>query len=272
MPIKFLLPIMLFLLFFAVGCSAANDTTATTDEMLRLLAEGDRDAAFLVGIKAVEEAEKSAVENPMKLLDAASALASLYDSVDKYEEAEPLYRRVLNITQEEFGSDDPRTSSALVYLALIYVKMKKFEEAEPLLKKALLIDEKPNKLSDYRNLSRSLNSLGLLYYAQVKFDLAEPYLERANELYKQNGKPNPETMRDLGKLYREQGKFEEAEKLLKDAVEIFEKDLWPEHYYVAEVLEELAKLYKKMGRPDDEKRSEDRASEIWKIIEENRKK
>jgi tetratricopeptide (TPR) repeat protein len=74
--------------------------------------------------------------------------ASLFNSVGsdahyqgKYEQAEPLYQRVLAIYEQQLGSQHPDTATSLNNLAELYYSQGKYEQAEPLYQRALLICE-----------------------------------------------------------------------------------------------------------------------------------
>jgi tetratricopeptide (TPR) repeat protein len=67
-------------------------------------------------------------------------LAKLYQDQRKYEEAEPLLKRALQINEKRLGPEHPNTATSLNNLALLYQAQGKYEEAEPLLKRALQIN------------------------------------------------------------------------------------------------------------------------------------
>ena len=55
----------------------------------------------------------------------------------KYEEAEPLFKRSLEITEKSLGSDHPTGGVTLNNLAELYMQQGKYEKADPLYKRAL---------------------------------------------------------------------------------------------------------------------------------------
>jgi tetratricopeptide (TPR) repeat protein len=65
------------------------------------------------------------------------AQATQYLDQGRYDEAEPLYQRVLAIIEKALGPDHPDTASSLNNLALIYHAQRKYAEAEHLTKRAL---------------------------------------------------------------------------------------------------------------------------------------
>ena len=68
-----------------------------------------------------------------------SNLASLYQAQGKYEQAEPLYQRVLAIFEMQLGPEHPYTGTCLNNLAGLYQAQGKYEQAEPLYQRALPI-------------------------------------------------------------------------------------------------------------------------------------
>ena len=66
-------------------------------------------------------------------------LAGLYDSQGRYEEAEPLYKRDLEISEKSLGKDHPSVATTLNNLAGLYYSQGRYEEAEPLYQRALTI-------------------------------------------------------------------------------------------------------------------------------------
>jgi tetratricopeptide (TPR) repeat protein len=68
--------------------------------------------------------------------------ARQYFDQGRYDEAEPLYKRVLATMEKALGPDHPDTASGLNNLAAIYEAQGKYAEAEPLYKRAIAIREK----------------------------------------------------------------------------------------------------------------------------------
>ena len=102
-------------------------------------------------------------------------LAVLYDSQGKLTEAEPLYRRALEIRERVLGPDHPDTALSLNNLAVLYQVQGKLTEAEPLYRRALEIRERVLG-PDHPDTALSLNNLAVLYDSQGKLTEAEPLL------------------------------------------------------------------------------------------------
>jgi tetratricopeptide (TPR) repeat protein len=63
----------------------------------------------------------------------------LYESMGRYEAAEPLYLRALDIDSAALGEDHPDTAIDLGNLAGLYTQFDRYEEAETLYHKALTV-------------------------------------------------------------------------------------------------------------------------------------
>ena len=64
-------------------------------------------------------------------------LASLYEKLEKYEEAEVLYKKSIEIYEEILGKIHPDTLAAYTNLAGLYDNTGRREEAEKMYKKAI---------------------------------------------------------------------------------------------------------------------------------------
>jgi tetratricopeptide (TPR) repeat protein len=68
-------------------------------------------------------------------------LATVYSYQDRYAEAESLYRRALEISQNALGQDSPGLVMLLSNMSALYEKMGKRDEAESLQDRAKKIYE-----------------------------------------------------------------------------------------------------------------------------------
>ena len=111
----------------------------------------------------------------------------------KDDEAEPLYRRALEIREAQLGPDHPGVAQSLNNLAELLRDQAKDDEAEPLHRRALAIRE-AQLGPDHPDVANSLNSLASLLVAQAKDDEAEPLYRRALEICEtQLGPDHPNT-------------------------------------------------------------------------------
>lgn len=120
--------------------------------------------------------------------------------VGRYDEAERLYTRVVELVENALGTNHPDVAGALSNLAGVLYRQKRFEECEALHRRALEIREKALG-ENHPHVARSLNNLALLYKAWGRFTEVEPLYQRALQILQGSIGPNhPETVNVLSNL------------------------------------------------------------------------
>ena len=99
-------------------------------------------------------------------------LGALYFNTGRFNEAEPLFCRVLAIREKTLGLEHLDVSASLNNLAGLYLSTD-YAKAEPLLKRALTIRETALG-PDHPDLAQSLNNLAGLYYTTDRYSEADP--------------------------------------------------------------------------------------------------
>lgn len=175
-----------------------------------------------------------------------NALAGLYRDYGRYEQAEPLHLRALEIKEKVLGPDHPDTAISLNNLASLYYHQGRYTEAEPLHLRALEIREKALG-PDHPVTATSLGNLASLYDEQGRYTEAEPLHLRALEIIERVlGPDHPVTatsLHNLACLFTNQERYAEAEPLLQRALEICINILGEEHPHTQLCLKGLALLY-----------------------------
>ena len=151
------------------------------------------------------------------------SLGGVYLAQRKYAEAEKVLTRAFVLQKKVLGPEHPIVTTSLFMLEAVYTEQGKDAEAAQLHKKALAILEKGLRTS-HPKLLLSLNNLAVNHMVQKNYAAAEP--------------------------------------VLKLALEIAEKSLGPNDPRVANVLWNMAGLYKETGRNDERKRVLERAHAI----------
>ena len=190
-------------------------------------------------------------EEPLSIATPLDSLARLYYSQGRYDKAEPLFRKALEIRQTELGDRHPSTATSLNNLAGLYRLQGRYGEAEPLYVQALEIRQ--TELGDrHPSTATSLNNLAGLYRLQGRYGEAEPLYVQALEIWQTElGDRHPDTassLNNLALLYYSQGRYSEAEPLYVQALEIRQTELRDRHPDTAGSLGNLAKLYYSQGR------------------------
>ena len=233
----------------AVALAPDNpDYLLPAGQMARTMGEYQQAEEWLEHLLAIWEQEG---EEDEALALALNDLAVVYNSQGRYEEAEPLYKRSLEIWEKALGKEHPHVAATLNNLAELYRTQGRYEEAEPLYKRSLEIWEKALG-KEHPHVAAALNNLAALYYKQGRYEEAEPLYKRSLEIREEKlGKDHPDvatTLNNLAALYRAQGRYEEAEPLYKRSLEIWEKTLGKDHPDVGAALNNLAALYESQGR------------------------
>ncbi|WP_417913250.1 tetratricopeptide repeat protein [Candidatus Electronema sp. TJ] len=233
----------------AVALAPDNpDYLLAAGQMARTMGDYQRAEEWLEHLLAIREQEGKEDE---ALALALNDLAVVYYSQGRYEEAEPLYKRSLEIWEKALGKEHPHVAATLNNLAELYRTQGRYEEAVPLYKRSLEIWEKALG-KEHPHVAAALNNLAGLYQTQGRHEDAEPLFKRSLEIVEISlGKEHPHvatTLNNLAALYRAQGRYEEAEPLYKRSLEIWEKTLGKDHPDVAAALNNLAALYESQGR------------------------
>ena len=109
-------------------------------------------------------------------------LATLLRSIKRYKEAEPLYRKALEINKNVYGEEHPTTAGSFNNLAALLKTTGNYNEAEPLYRKSLEIyqkvfgEEHPDTAGSLNNLAGLLQATGRnteveqLYLRAMKID------------------------------------------------------------------------------------------------------
>jgi tetratricopeptide (TPR) repeat protein len=202
-------------------------------------------AAFQAAI-----ARRQSLSDPIPLATSLSYLAELYRSQGRYAEAEPLYRRALQITEQQLGAEHPDTATSLNNLAGLYRSQGRYAEAEPLYRRALQIREQQLG-AEHPAIATGLNNLGLLYYYQGRYGEAESLLLRARAIDQQIlGEKHLNLAIDLHNLalvYKKQKRYSEAEQLFTQALQLKRQALPELHPLIADTLYCLGSMYRDQG-------------------------
>jgi tetratricopeptide (TPR) repeat protein/CHAT domain-containing protein len=181
---------------------------------------------------------------------AASFLGTSLLRQGRYPEAEPQYRRAMDIDEKAYGPEQPDSVASLNNLALLLKMQGRYADAEPMYRSALAIREKTLGAS-HAETAISLNNLAELLKAEGRYREAEPMYRRAlairEGLY---GPEHPESatfMTNLAALLTLDGRYAEAEPLSRHALKIRETALGPDNWLTAISAYTLADLLRYQG-------------------------
>ena len=155
-------------------------------------------------------------------------LASQNQDEGQYEEAEELYKRALEIYEDELGEEHLYTAFVLNDLAMLYDEQERYKEAEKLYKRAVKIFE--NNLENDSITATTLSGLADLYKNQGMNEEAEKCYKRAIEILEEVWETEAQQIQlyadyySLSEICKNQGRNEEAEKLFDRALEIAKEE------------------------------------------------
>jgi tetratricopeptide (TPR) repeat protein/thioredoxin-related protein len=177
-------------------------------------------------------------------------VAHFFQMNARYDGAEPLLQRALDIMEKVKGPESPETARSLNSLGLLFYDKGDYAGAEPLYRRALNIREKILGL-EHPDTASSLNNLALLLLDKGDNAGAEPLCRRALSINeKVFGLEHIQTallLNSLAALLRHKGDYVEAEPLYRRALSIYEKVEGPEHPDTLKVLNNLAVMLKMKG-------------------------
>jgi tetratricopeptide (TPR) repeat protein len=168
----------------------------------------------------------------------------------KLSQAEPLYRRVVEIYEKAAEPQDRvlalSLATALNNLGAIEYASGKYARAEELLRRALHIRENIVGL-DHPAVALTLTSLGEVVRIRARYGEAEELHLRASRItYRTVGPKHPDTatvLTNLGFLYQSQGRYAEAESCLQRALSILQQTVGPDDPAIARSQVNLGSLY-----------------------------
>ena len=212
------------------------DWQARMREANRLDSEGKYAEAESLYLEALREAEKPAEEKSSasdhRLAESLNNLAAHYYRRGSYAQAEPLYRRALEVWKSAgpgVAKDEARTMNNL---AALYRAKANYSEAEPLYLRALRLLE-PDNAGVWTNLAE-------LYRAEGNYNAAERAARKALEIFSQAAGPDSvastAALQTLAGVCEDLGRYEEAIELLERTRRIREQAYGSGHPLLATTL------------------------------------
>jgi CHAT domain-containing protein len=224
------------------------ELNAMNSHIAELYRAGKYDEAIPLANLYVGAAAARYGESAPQYAVALSWQAELLRNTNRFAEAEPLLKRVVEIfekVEQDTGHERPNYAGALNNLAQLLFATNRLAEAEPLMRRALAIDEK-SLGPGHPNVAKDLNNLAQLFKATNRLAEAEPLMRRALAIDEESfGPGHPEVATDLNNLAQllfATNRLAEAEPLIRRALAIDEASFGPGHPKVAIDLNVLAVL------------------------------
>jgi tetratricopeptide (TPR) repeat protein len=182
-----------------------------------------------------------------------NAMATMYDALGRFAEAEAAYRRALKEAAESTGKAGPDYALVLGNIGSWYVETGQRAAGEKLLRESLAIYSAADP-PDELHIAVAQNGLGEVLCDSRKYKEAGPLLTRAVAVLEKNPRALSETAlakNNLGVVRFLEGNYEEARRLFLEAVAMIEQRLGPEHPMLARILNNLASVENRTGHREE---------------------
>lgn len=164
-------------------------------------------------------------ETAADLSNALRLLADFYAQEEQFDQADPLYKRSLELEEFAEGPESKDLAKHKARVAEFYCVQAKYKPAEPLFKDALAIYDKvdPNSVET----ANLLYNYGGFFYDQGLYGDAEVMFKRAIKIFEKDPDQNDQDIAQkniaLGDVLDMQGKSEEAHAIYKKSIAALEK-------------------------------------------------
>lgn len=232
--------------------AAAFDWESAIRTARLLQADGRYEEAASILSAAVKLAEKFDPGDP-RLVRSISGLASVYQDLGRFSEAEDLYRRAMN-------TEGSLAIEPLNGLASLYFQVGQYTRSERLTQRCLALEES-SVPPDVIGVARQHANLAAVYQAERKYAGAEDEYKKALDIFEMSGvRESPElafALNSLGALRMRAGRQDESVALVERAVAMWESAFGAVHPVYAQGLANLASVYGLAGRSGE-------AEALWK--------
>jgi serine/threonine-protein kinase len=205
--------------------------------------------AYDQAIPVLDEAVRvAAAQGPVSADLAASLneLASVHFYAGRYQNADTLFRRVLEMHRTLLGERHPSIADDLINLGAVQQDLGYFAETEKLNRQALEIN-RAYFGDDHPQTAHNLTTLGRVLVSENRMDEGTDLLRQAlaieERAYGTVNRYVASTLNDLGKAALQQNKLDDAEARFSRMVEIYRAIYKDRHYLIGIALSNLASVF-----------------------------
>jgi tetratricopeptide (TPR) repeat protein len=232
-----------------VAHSVATTLVADLTEVQKLLDAQDLDAAYYLLLRATRRSEENG-QRPSQVATLLNNLGSRFQDLERYTDAEYLYKASTRTWSGSFGENDIHVSTPLNNLASLYLHMGQPNRSAPVRLRAIAIRTSVLGPED-PGVARLLSNLAADFFAARKYRQSEIVCQEALSKL-----PNPNLERalalhTLAGIRGEAKDFREGLDLVDAALEILSRVLPTDTTSLAECLVTKASLLHGLGRDDD---------------------
>ncbi len=221
---------------------------ALASEVASLTADGRYSRALEKALELTRTVREKAGPQSAHYAAAISWTASIYQTLGRLTDAEPLLEEALRIYERARPAGHPDIATAINNLGFQHQASGRYEEAEQLYKRALELRERatpPDELA----VADSLNNVAQVYKRLSRLSEAEPLLLRSYEIReRQLGSEHPavaQSIQNLAALLELNNRFTDAEPMLRKMLALRQRAQRKDHPDIAAATSKLAQnLYK----------------------------
>ena len=203
------------------------EVAVTLDGMARFYGEqgsdSDRNACYE---RAITILRQIGSQNSYRSFDSLFLLADILYDRGRYNEAEPIYREVLERAHQIMDKESPEMFAYINKLGLCCYKQKKYDEAELVYSRGFAISRNAFGYM-HTNVALYFHNMSAISDERDCLDQAVSYCKKAQEIWSQTiGDSAPLFARSLNRLagiYVKQGNMSQAESLYRKALSIYER-------------------------------------------------
>lgn len=210
----------------------------------------DEAQAYYDKMLTIRQAAWTCAANTIALIKVSHSLGLLHRIKQSFAEAEPHYKRALELSNTHYGIKHPETVLRRNYLAGLHFAWGKYTEAEQLLKTSLIFYEETQG-KDHEVTAVCLYALALVTRRSENL-VSENFFKRSVNLMKTDitrlSMDQPHdlflALMHLSHDRFSEGRFDEAEELFRHSLLMELEEIWPEHPLVADSYQLLGDLYR----------------------------
>jgi len=205
-------------------------------------------ASYQQAVDLTERFERGDVRRPA----AWNSLASMYDALGRYTEAETSYRRAIGAAEDAGGKTTPEYARLLANLGTLYVEMGQTLRGENLLRTALTI-RSPGKADELQRaitqncLAETLSASGKYKEADELLAASLPVLERHEGAWLETAA----ALNSFGMVRIQQNRYSEAGEFFLRSLKMAEGRLGRDHPLLTRPLNNLATVATHEGRREE---------------------
>lgn len=230
-------------------CSVAQRAGAKINQANRAVRAGNYARAEVLlrsSLAEIDSADATDDRIPMVL----NALGQTLRLQRKYDEAEPVYLRVIAYYEAEGRTGGVEYPEAFRQLAVLYERAGKIEQAGQTYSRALEEFDAAGA-SSHRNAGLTLQALGGLYVRSGMLESADTSFRRAIDILESSPGVRPQvlatTINNLAVVVQNLGDFDEARSLYRRAIEFREQEWGSNDPRLATAIANLATLYRRQA-------------------------